>query len=51
VDAVARLADGFFYASPRGLMRLEGNLVNQDVYLATADGLEFRVQEQIARAG
>jgi hypothetical protein len=31
-------------------MRLDGNLVNQDVYLAAADGLEFDVQERIARA-
>ena len=31
-------------------MRLDGNLVNQDVYLAAADGLECSVQERIARA-
>lgn len=49
VDAVGSLADGHFYSSPRGLMRLDGNLVDQDVYLAAADGLEFRVQAQIAR--
>lgn len=49
VAAARSLADGHFYEGPRGLMRLDGNLVNQDVYLAVADGLEFEVQEQIAR--
>ncbi|MEQ6899738.1 substrate-binding domain-containing protein [Nocardioides sp. YIM 152588] len=50
MDAVARLESGHFYCSPRGLMRLDGNLVDQDVYLAAADGLEFRITDQIARA-
>ena len=36
---------------PRGLMRFEGNLLNQDVYLAAARGLEFEIQQQIAHAG
>ncbi len=49
VTAASRLGTGHFYDSPRGLMRLEGNLVNQDVYIAAADGLEFDVQAQIAR--
>ncbi len=44
----AALPTGHFYDSPRGLMRLDGNLVDQDVYLAAADGLEFTIQEQIA---
>ena len=44
----AALPTGHFYDSPRGLMRLDGNLVDQDVYLAAADGLEFKIQEQIA---
>lgn len=48
VAAAARLSDGFFYESPRGLMRLRGNLIDQDVHIAVADGLEFRVQDQIA---
>lgn len=49
VDAAATLPSGHFYSSPRGLMRLDGNLLDQDVYLAAADGLEFRVEQQIAR--
>ncbi len=49
VSAVAGLQSGHFYDSPRGLLRLDGNLLNQDVYLAEAKGLEFEVQEQIAR--
>jgi len=49
VSAVAGLRTGHFYDSPRGLLRLDGNLLNQDVYLAEANGLEFEVQEQIAR--
>lgn len=36
---------------PRGLMRFEGNLLNQDVYLAEAHGLEFEIQDQIAHVG
>lgn len=48
VDAVDTVRSGFFYESPRGLMRIWGNVVSQDVYIAEADGLEFSVQEQIA---
>ncbi|TCO45578.1 ABC-type branched-subunit amino acid transport system substrate-binding protein [Kribbella antiqua] len=48
IAMTAALPTGHFYDSPRGLMRLDGNLVDQDVYLATADGLEFKIQEQIA---
>lgn len=50
VRAVQTMPSGHFYGSPRGLMRLDGNLLDQDVYVAAADGLEFRVEEQIARA-
>lgn len=49
VADVGAVGSGHFYDSPRGLLRLDGNLVNQDVYVAAADGLEFRVEEQIAR--
>ena len=49
MSSVAALSTGHFYDSPRGLMRLDGNLVDQDVYLAAANGLEFTIQEQIAR--
>ncbi|WP_300406398.1 substrate-binding domain-containing protein [Nocardioides sp.] len=49
VAAASAVRDGHFYDSPRGLLRLAGNLVNQDVYLAAAEGLEFTVQQQIAR--
>jgi len=48
VSAVNALRSGHFYDSPRGLLRLDGNLLNQDVYLAEANGLEFEVQQQIA---
>jgi urea transport system substrate-binding protein len=50
VQSVEAMRSGHIYEGPRGLMRLDGNLVNQDVYLAAADGLEFSVQERIARA-
>jgi len=50
VTAVGAMSSGTFYDSPRGLVRLDGNLLNQDVYLAAADGLEFEVQDQIATA-
>ncbi|WP_232676545.1 substrate-binding domain-containing protein [Nocardioides sp. R-C-SC26] len=48
VAAVTDMRDGHFYDSPRGLMRLAGNLLDQDVYLARADGVEFAVEDQIA---
>lgn len=51
VAALEQLGAGYFYESPRGLMRFDGNLVDQDVYVAAADGLEFRVEDQIARTG
>lgn len=50
LSAMAAMSTGHFYDSPRGLLRLDGNLLNQDVYVAAANGLEFEVQEQIARA-
>lgn len=50
VADVAALESGHFYSSPRGLMRLDGNLLDQDVYIAAADGMGFRVEQQIARA-
>jgi ABC-type branched-subunit amino acid transport system substrate-binding protein len=50
VQAAEAMRSGHFYEGPRGLMRLDGNLMNQDVYLAVANGLEFDVQDQIARS-
>lgn len=50
VAAVEAMQSGHAYASPRGLLRLDGNLVDQDVYLAEAVGMEFAVRERIARA-
>ncbi|MFL6023800.1 MAG: substrate-binding domain-containing protein [Marmoricola sp.] len=49
VESAEVMRSGHFYEGPRGLMRLDGNLVNQDVYLAAAEGLEFAVQDRIAR--
>lgn len=51
MSSIAALPSGHFYDSPRGLLRMDGNLVDQDVYLAAADGLEFKIQEQIAHTG
>lgn len=48
VSALGRLPEDWFYGSPRGLVRLEGNLVTQDVWLAQADGVRFTVRERIA---
>lgn len=50
VGRVSAMPSGHFYSGPRGLMRLDGNLLDQDVYVAVADGLQFRVADQIARA-
>lgn len=51
VASAARFGTGQLYDGPRGLMRVEGNLVDQDVYLASAEGLEFEIRARIARAG
>ena len=48
VGAAMALPDGWFYVSPRGLVRVRGNLVEQDVWLARADGVDFEVRERIA---
>lgn len=50
VADVVAMRSGTEFDGPRGLMRLDGNLLNQDVYLATADGMEFDIVDQIARA-
>ncbi|MCW2747954.1 MAG: regulatory protein [Nocardioidaceae bacterium] len=50
MDAIAAMESGTFYDGPRGLVRLDGNLLDQNVYLAAADDLQFEVQEQIAWA-
>ena len=50
VEPALHLAEHHSYSSPRGLMRMHGNLVDQDVYIAAADGLRFEIQEQIAYA-
>jgi len=49
VAAAAAMESGQFYDGPRGLVRLDGNLLNQDVYVAAANGLQFDVQERISR--
>ncbi|MCW2831527.1 MAG: regulatory protein [Aeromicrobium sp.] len=50
IDDVASMEPNTFYDGPRGLVRLDGNLLDQDVYLAAAHDLTFDVQDQIARA-
>ncbi|MDP9407795.1 MAG: substrate-binding domain-containing protein [Actinomycetota bacterium] len=43
VSTVCLAADGVSYDGPRGEVRLEGNHLQQRVYLARADALEFEV--------
>lgn len=50
MQAISTMESGTFYDGPRGLVRLDGNLLDQDVYLAAATDLEFDIQEQIAWA-
>lgn len=50
VESASTIAAGTFYDGPRGLVRLDGNLANQDVYVAEANGLQFDVRSQIAWA-
>ncbi len=49
ITDVAAMGSGQFYSSPRGLLRLDGNLLDQDVYLAAADGVQFRIEDRITR--
>jgi ABC-type branched-subunit amino acid transport system substrate-binding protein len=49
VAAASGMQSGQFYDGPRGLVRLDGNLLDQNVYLAAANGLSFEIQEQISR--
>ncbi|MGW3622600.1 substrate-binding domain-containing protein [Streptomyces sp. NPDC000880] len=41
--AVHRVADGLAYDSPRGVVQLRGRHLDQRVFLAAADGLQFDV--------
>jgi len=50
VAALGAISSTTSYDSPRGLVRFDGNLLDQDVYLAAANGLEFEIQDQIATA-
>jgi urea transport system substrate-binding protein len=50
LDRLSAVADELAYESPRGLVRMSGNHLLQDVYLARADGLEFDVLAQLAGA-
>lgn len=50
VAAASAFGSGSFYDGPRGLVRLDGNLLDQDVYMAAAADLEFVIQGQIASA-
>ena len=51
LDQLKAAADELAYESPRGLVHMSGNHLQQDVYLARADGLEFDVLAQLARPG
>lgn len=48
VDGLGAMSSGTFYDGPRGLVQLDGNLLNQDVYIAAADDVEFSVLAQIS---
>lgn len=50
IEHLAGLAPGAFYDGPRGLSRWSGNLLDQDVYIAAADDVQFHVHDHIARA-
>ena len=51
LDQLNGAADKLAYESPRGLVRMSGNHLQQDIYLARADGLEFDVLAQFAQPG
>ena len=50
VAAMTRAATGLVYSSPRGEVRMRGNQMSQDVYVAEAVGLDFEVRDRISAA-
>ena len=51
VDRICAVADTVGYDGPRGAVRLRGRHLEQRVYLAMADSLEFEVIDQLSPAG
>lgn len=47
VPALSRAAQSLSYVSPRGEVRLHGNQMLQDVYVAEAMGLDFEIRDRI----
>lgn len=43
-------AENLTYVSPRGEVRMRGNQLNQDIYVAEAHGLDFEVRDRISAA-
>ena len=50
-DEMDDAANGTSYEGPRGLATMEDRHVSKDIYLAEADGAEFRVIETFANVG
>lgn len=50
LHAMGAAAEGLVYTSPRGDVRMRGNHMSQDVYVAEAVGLDFEVRSRISAA-
>ncbi|MFD9946458.1 substrate-binding domain-containing protein [Nonomuraea sp. NPDC059023] len=45
--SIGRIAEGLVYEGPRGTMRMRGRHLEQAVFLAEAEGMDFRVLQQL----
>lgn len=50
IDAMTLAAGNLSYSSPRGEVRMHGNQMSQDIYIAEAMGLDFEVRDRISAA-
>jgi urea transport system substrate-binding protein len=50
IAAMTRAAADLTYSSPRGEVRMRGNQMSQDIYVAEAVGLDFEVLDRISAA-
>lgn len=50
IESMTMAAADLHYSSPRGEVRMHGNQMSQDIYIAEALGLDFEVREKISAA-
>nr|AGI04168.1 hypothetical protein [alpha proteobacterium U95] len=45
IDAITAASEGISYSGPRGDVTMSGRFVNANIYLAKAEGTEFKIIE------